>query len=199
MAVNWQIASLGWDDSPRIDLNVNRREEQRRVLVRTRRKLLLLLCAGAYAGAVLCPWTMSIFSLRKQAASLKTKVAQTDGKIAQLKQMASDLDGKQIEWQRYQAALRERKSWGDAIATVAAACPNGVYLDDLHIDGQSRLITIGGSSKGVAYASAYVAALQRSTAFADVRLTETTTDPTTPAEELRFKIGGRCTLPLNGD
>lgn len=194
--VDWQIASLGWDDSPRIDLNVQRREEQRRVFVLARRKSLMIVCIAVYAGAILAPWTMSIFGLRREAQSLAGQVAATQLKIEDLQTQANTLDTREQQWRQYQNRRRERRSWGDALSTIAAACPSDVYLDHMQIEAQSGSITISGSCASAANMEAFVTRMQGTNAFQSVTLTETTTDPTTPAQGLRFKVNAVCNLPL---
>jgi Tfp pilus assembly protein PilN len=196
MTVDWQIASLGWDDSPRIDLNTQRREEQRRVFVRARRKALMLLCLTVYAGAVLAPATVSVIGMHAEAQSVGHNIVNTDGQILQLQQSVAQLDARESAWRGYQDQQRRRRSWGDALATVAAACPANVYLDQLRVDGVSSKVTITGTANDVTFVNNFVTGLQRSSAFQSVVLTETSTDPTLAQQRMRFKIDALCNLPL---
>jgi len=196
MTVDWQIASLGWDDSARIDLNVQRREGQRRVFVRARRKGLLITCVVVYALAVLTPSTMSIIGQRHASQALAHQITETDGKIKNLQQMAGDLDTRQLQWKQYQATERVRRSWGDALAAIAAASPAKVYLDHIQVDSQTGAIVITGASDDARFLNSFVLGLQRSTAFSNVTLSESSTDPTLAQAQLRFKIDAVCSLPL---
>ena len=196
MTVDWQIASLGWDDSPRIDLNVQRREFQRRVFMRARRKGLMITCIVVYAVAILTPSTMSLVGTRSAAQGLAYQITATDSKIKNLQQLAGDLDSRQLQWKQYQSGERVRRSWGDALASVAAACPGNVYLDHIQIDAQSGAIVITGNCDSATFLNGFVVRLQQSSAFVDVTLSESSTDPTLTQEKLRFKIDAVCNLPL---
>jgi len=197
MTVDWQIASLGWDDAARIDLNVQRREGQRRVFIRARRKGLMIVCIAVYAVAILTPSTMSIIGQRNAAQGLAHQISDTNGKIKNLQQLAGDLDSRQLQWKQYQATERVRRSWGDALAAVAAACPGKVYLDHIQVDSQSGAIVITGASDDAQFLNSFVLQLQQSAAFSNVTLSESSTDPTLTQGQLRFKIDAVCSLPLS--
>src|SRR3569833_4009932 len=165
MSIDWQISSLGWDDSPRIDLNVLRRDGQRRVFVRAQRKALMIVSIVFYAVAVLTPATMSIVGMRSTARGLTHQISETNGKIKDLQKMAGDLAAREMQWKQYQAMERVRRSWGDAFAAVAAASPGHIYLDHTQLDSQTGAVVITGSSDGATYLNTFVTQIQRSPAF----------------------------------
>lgn len=177
---------------PLVDLNLERREERRSVLRRSRRHVAAILAASALAVTVPLPLTLQAFKLRHEYQNAAREAVGARQRLQLVTTISGELDAKISLWTRLAQSQQNRHAWEAALPTLAACLPGDVSVQQVEIAQKNKdtQVQLQGSAETMAGLRTFTAALARSPLFANLRLNETTS----VSSGVNFQMTG----PLSG-
>ncbi len=164
---------------PLVDLNLERREERRSVLRRSRRHVAAIVAAFALAVTVPLPLTLQAFKLRHEYQNAERQAAGVRQRLQSVTTISGEMDAKISLWTRLAQSQQNRHAWEAALPSLAACLPVDVSVQQVEIAQKNKdtQVQLQGSAETMAGLRTFTTALTRSPLFANLRLNETTSVP----------------------
>ena len=200
-AVNWQIVGRDSEEIPRIDIDRDRRDAQKKIYTASRRTSLVLCGVLLFAATVSTPVTTDFFQQRRELSEVTHMRGAMDHRVKGLSSLSTSLDADQAAWRQHHSRDAQRHGWGDLLYSIAAAVPPTVYLDDLQIQGRvsGSPIVLQAETQNMSSIRPFVDTLSQSPQIMGPRLTETNGDPTDKQLPIRFRLDMAGQMPLSNE